>query len=130
MKKFSIACKEFGFGKSCSFVAAEETIDHEELTTIEDVPDQHNGHSSRKYRAIHITVDIPIRTDHGIILFPIELQFLDIQSRITNEQEASHEGYVARQMDAVSKRLLSSNLLSEFTKERKDGKKKATALSS
>ena len=27
MKKFSIACKEFGFGKSCSFVAAEETID-------------------------------------------------------------------------------------------------------
>ncbi len=104
---------------------AEETIDHEELTTIEDVPNQHNTHSSRKYRAIHITVDIPIKIDHGTILFPIELQFLDIKSRITNEQEAPHEGYVERQMKSVRERLLNNNLSSEFTKRRKD--KKATA---
>ena len=98
---------------------AEDTIDHEELTTVEDSEDTRNGHSSPKYRAIHITVDIPIKICDQQILFPIEIQLIDIQSRTTNEREAPHEGYVEKQMTAVKKRILGENILTKFNKERR-----------
>jgi len=99
---------------------AEDTIDHEDLTSSEDTDDPaKNVHTSKSYRAIHITFDLPLpQSDKKDprARFPIEIQLVDIKSRIQNDQspETSHESYVERQLESVRARVMGNNLETKF----------------
>lgn len=101
---------------------AVSTVDHAELSTMENGDNNviHNKHSSEKYRAIHLTFDLPVTRSNGErAYFPVEMQIVDNASRTANESEAPHEDYVARQQAAIRERVLSNNLLEQF-KAKKD----------
>lgn len=106
------------------------TIDHSELETIKEVKGQstenENEHSSPKYKAIHITFDLPLVVNGKQESFPIELQIVDIQSKIQNEAEAPHEKYAEDQTLAAIQRATDNNLLTEYEKEKEaqNGKSK------
>ncbi|MBU1019388.1 MAG: TIGR04552 family protein [Patescibacteria group bacterium] len=95
---------------------SEETIDHEELRS-NDKTNGNNKHSSKKYRAIHFTVDMPIVVNRHRRLFPIEIQVLHEQAWIDNKISADHESYVARQMETVKERVLGNNLSTAFDEQ-------------
>lgn len=108
--------------KATEFVASlsEETVDHEELTTTFGAKDATNPNSSKFYRAIHVTFDLPLDIEtigpKGEIRivrdsFPVEVQFFDIKSKTQSEKEAPHGSYVARQANEVRKRVIGSNNL-------------------
>lgn len=96
------------------------TSDHSDLTTVGDESDGANKFSSKKYRAIQLTFDLPITTKEGKKAhFPVEIQIVDQASREVNEQEAPHDDYMKRQTAAVRERLGSNNLLTRY-KEKKE----------
>lgn len=81
-----------------------------------------NQHSSSKYRAIHITFDMPIVDKNGKhVNFPVELQVLDMQSSLSNNVEAPHELYENSQRGDVADRIYFSNNLLEEHRQRNGG---------
>lgn len=98
---------------------AQPTIDHADLTPIGEESNERNRFSSKSYRAIHVTFDLPIiRKDGQRGQFPVELQVVDAESRKKNESRASHTDYINRQMDGVRARVTGNNLLTEFQKSK------------
>lgn len=98
---------------------AADTLEDEELTNMNvDKTDRaKNEHTSSKYRAIHITFDLPIIDNNGKhVNFPVELQVLDLHSSLENGVSAPHETYVDSQVQAVRDRILGGNILDRFNK--------------
>lgn len=101
-----------------------ETINHQDVES-QPLTGTDNGHSSKQYRAIHITVDFPVVVNGNQMFFPIEIQFVDKNARRGNEELAPHENYTARQCEAAGTRLLSNNLLTNYQARRNAHSKKA-----
>lgn len=107
------------------------TVDHEELITIDDDDTSENPFSSKNYKAIHLTFELPLILPNGQrISFPIEIQVVDFASSVTNQAVASHPDYVERQTQAVRSRVCGHNLLTEFEDVRKKERSKGRARSS
>ncbi|MCX6734395.1 MAG: TIGR04552 family protein [Candidatus Peregrinibacteria bacterium] len=96
------------------------TPDYSDLTTVGDEEGGANKHSSKKYKAIQITFDLPLTDKNGKkVHFPVEIQIVDQASREVNEAEAPHGDYMQRQTAAVRKRILeSNNILTRFVEQR------------
>lgn len=90
------------------------TLDHQELEADAPPKNDPNVHSSKHYRAIQITVDIPIMVDGQRYMFPTEHQFLDVSCWLGNEIKAPHGGYVEKQKRSVTDRVLGNNLQSGY----------------
>lgn len=95
-----------------------ETINHQDVES-QPLTGTENGHSSKEYRAIHITVDFPVVINGNHQFFPIEIQFVDKNSRRGNDELAPHENYVVRQSEAASVRVLENNLLTNYQHRKK-----------
>jgi|GEM_PF-1214274 len=106
-----------------------DTKDHQDVLN-ESMTGTDNKHSSKSYRAIHITVDYPITVNGNRQFLPIELQFVDKNARISNEQEASHPEYVERQRSVATERILENNVYTAYQKRRKNGNGHAGSRSS
>ena len=80
---------------------------------MEKNPD--NPHSHAEYEAIHMTFDMPIEIEGGIILsFPVEFQFLHLKAHEANRVVAPHDEYKAEQGEAATQRALGHNLVTAF----------------
>lgn len=102
------------------------TPNYSDLTTVEDEGSGANKYSSKKYRAIQLTFDLPLTTKDGQrVHFPIEIQIVDKASRDVNEEEAPHVDYMKRQTEAVRKRLGANNLLTRYDEHKKRKNKDA-----
>jgi uncharacterized protein (TIGR04562 family) len=100
---------------------ARHTDDNEDFEKEDDAGDGVNKFSSKRYKALQVTFDLPITDKDGNRRhFPIEVQIADRDSMRVNETEAPHEEYKARQKDAVKKRLLRNNLDTKFRQRKKD----------
>ena len=87
-----------------------------------------NGHSSSKYRGIHVVIDFPILLeDETVINFPIELQIMTQAAMTTNKRLAPHEEYKDSQANAITRRLTENNLATEHDKLEAQSKKKSSA---
>ncbi|MBD3360318.1 TIGR04552 family protein [Candidatus Peregrinibacteria bacterium] len=79
-----------------------------------------NKFSSPSYRALHVIFDFPFWTkDRRRVSFPVELQIVDLQAKVTNERRASHTEYKNRQRKEVRTRVTGNNLQTAYELEKK-----------
>lgn len=104
--------------KAAAFVKelAVHTLDHSDLVIMNEGEGKANQYSSRKYKAIQVTFDLPLVNANGQrVHFPVEVQVVDEASRATNEDKAPHSDYVELQTVAIRNRLVGHNLLTMFS---------------
>lgn len=100
---------------------SEVTINHQDVQT-ESLTGTDNEHSSEKYRAIHITFDLPMVVNGNPQFIPVELQFVDKTAQRENEEFASHPDYVEKQLKAAMERVLGNNLHTNYQNRKKNGR--------
>ncbi len=96
---------------------SEDTINHQDVDT-ESLTGTDNAHSSKNYRAIHLTIDFPVIINGLQQFFPIEIQFVDKTAHRDNDELAPHADYVEKQRQAASERVIGNNLHSNYQIQR------------
>jgi uncharacterized protein (TIGR04562 family) len=96
-------------------LATEVKDDGDEDTTVL-VGD--NQHSSIKYSAIHLTVDVVFEVEGQKVQISVELQVVDVRRKDMNERVAPHHEYAERQRKAVTDRVHGNNLSTLFAAEK------------
>jgi uncharacterized protein (TIGR04552 family) len=99
---------------------SEVTINHQDVQT-ESLTGTDNEHSSERYRAVHITFDLPMVVNGNPQFIPVELQFVDKTAQRDNDTFASHPDYVEKQWKAASKRILGNNLHTNYQTRKRNG---------
>ncbi|MFH1284759.1 MAG: TIGR04552 family protein [Candidatus Peregrinibacteria bacterium] len=100
------------------------TVDDSEILAKKYDPKKDNEYSMPEYRALQVTFDIDlwIKDESGKrrrVNFPVEVQIVDLQAKITNEQKAPHGEYKNGQKAAVIQRVIGNNIATAFEKHKK-----------
>lgn len=104
---------------------SEVTINHKDVQT-ESLTGTDNEHSSEKYRAIHITFDLPMVVNGNPLFIPVELQFVDKTAHRDNDAFASHPDYVEKQRKVATDRIMENNLHTNYLTRKKNGHSQKT----